>query len=101
MRVGLWFQFLYKWAVASESTAAADSNVYFARKEMFISAESAFVRIQLQLASPQLTHGGGSTPTETALCPTGMRVLASNCGNKYVDLTLLGLKWALTLKWNA
>jgi len=33
--------------------------------------------------------------------PTGMRELASNCGDMYVDLTLLGLNWALTLKWNA
>jgi len=31
---------------------------------------------------------------------TGMRVLASNCGDTHVDLMLLGLKWALTLKWN-
>ena len=31
---------------------------------------------------------------------TGMTELASNCGDMYVDLTLLGLNWALTLKWN-
>jgi len=30
-----------------------------------------------------------------------MTVLASNYGDKNEDLTLLGLKWALTLKWNA
>jgi len=29
-----------------------------------------------------------------------MTELASNCGDTHVDLTLLGLKWALTLKWN-
>ena len=34
---------------------------------------------------------------------TGMMGLASNCGDMYVDLIellMLGLNWALTLKWN-
>jgi hypothetical protein len=33
--------------VVDESTKVLDSNVYFVRKEMFISAESASDRIQL------------------------------------------------------
>jgi hypothetical protein len=67
---------------------------------MFILAESASKEIQLQ-ASPAINkHGGGSTPTETAFRLTGMRVLASNCGDTHVDLTSkLGLNWALTLMW--
>ena len=36
--------------------------------------------------APQLSHGGGSTRTETAIRLTGMMVLASNCGDTYVDL---------------
>jgi hypothetical protein len=46
------------------------SNVYLIGKEMFISAESASKRNQLQQASPAITKiGGGSTPTETAITP--------------------------------
>ncbi len=39
-----------------------------------------------------LHFGGGSTPTVKAICPTGMRLLASSCGHKHDDLrSQLGL----------
>jgi hypothetical protein len=66
------------------SITATDSNVYFVRKEMFISAESASKRIQLQLATPQLTHGGGSTPTKKAIrlrdAGVGLQLRGHTCG---------------------
>jgi hypothetical protein len=68
---------------------------------MFISAESASDRNQLQLASPAIITWRRLNPNRNGVSPTGMRVLASSCGDMYVDLTLLGLNWALTLKWNA
>jgi hypothetical protein len=63
----------------------AYSNVYFVGKEMFISAESASDRIQLQLASPAINKfGGGSTPTETALrlrdAGVGLQLRGHTCG---------------------
>jgi hypothetical protein len=92
---------IYKGVVVTESTKVLDSNVYFVRKEMFISAESASDRIQLQLASPAITTLAAAQPQPKRRFASGMRVLASSCGDTHVDLTLLGLNWALTLKWNA
>jgi hypothetical protein len=77
------------------------SNVYLIGKEMFISAESASKRIQLQQASPAITTWRRLNPNRNGDYASGMRVLASSCGDTHVDLTPLGLKWALTLKWNA
>jgi hypothetical protein len=44
------------------STTATYSNVYFVEKEMFISAEIASAIIQLQLASPAVTHMAAAQP---------------------------------------
>jgi hypothetical protein len=57
---------------------------------MFISVELASVRIQLSLLAPQFSHGGGSTPTETAITPcrndgVGLQLRGQKIGN--VDLT--------------
>jgi len=58
-------------------------------------------------ASPAILSGGGSTPTIKAqYCPRGWGWLASNCGNKYVDLKLtwfrselgFGSKWLFPSK---
>jgi hypothetical protein len=51
--------------------------------------------------APQLQNWRRLNPNRNGDCASGMRVLASSCGDTYEDLTLLGLKWALTLKWNA
>jgi hypothetical protein len=77
-----------------------DSNLYFVEKEMFISAVIASDRTQLQSASPAINTWRRLNPNRNGASPTGMRELASNCGDIHVDLTLLGLNWALTLKWN-
>jgi hypothetical protein len=115
-------QSLYKGAIVSESTTVTNNanhkhqKITFSHQKqpncfpqlhatvisrldtMFISRKTPSEYLAITLA-PQLTHGGGSTPTAKAHSrPTGMKELASNCGNTNVDLKncSLGLKWALT-----
>jgi len=66
---------------------------------MFISDRYASDRIQLSLLAPQFSHGGGSTPTETANSPyrndgVGLQLRGHECGPD--KLLILGLNWALT-----
>ena len=84
------------------STIVTYSNVYFVEKEMFISAEIASAIIQLQLASPAIKHMAAAQPQPKRRfayrdAGVGLQLRGHTCGP---DNCSLGLKWALTLKWN-
>jgi hypothetical protein len=69
---------------------------------MFISAETASAIIQLQLASPAITHMAAAQPQPKRRfayrdAGVGLQLRGHTCGP---DNCSLGLKWALTLKWN-
>jgi hypothetical protein len=69
---------------------------------MFISAETASAIIQLQLASPAIIHMAAAQPQPKRRfayrdAGVGFQLRGHTCGP---DNCLLGLKWALTLKWN-
>ena len=87
--------------VIDETTKVLDSNVYFVRKEMFISAESASDRIQLQLASPAITTLAAAQPQPKRRFAyrdegVGLQLRGHTCGPDAVRSEL-----GFDVKWNA
>jgi hypothetical protein len=75
----------------------------FEWKEMFISVEFAFVRIQLSLLVPRFYMAAAQPLPQRRIRLTGMTELASNCGDTYVDLINCSVRSELgfdVYEWN-